>query len=30
MPARRENFAEQGRQGNLEQNTTNHGYQQDR
>jgi len=29
-PARRENFAEQGRHGNIEQNTTNQGYQQDR
>jgi hypothetical protein len=27
---RRENLKEQGRQGNIEQNTTNQGYQQDR
>ena len=27
---RRENLAEQGRQGNIKQNTTNQGYQQDR
>ena len=26
----RENLAEQGRQGNIKQNTTNQGYQQDR
>ena len=29
-PGRRENLAEQGRQGNIRQNTTNQGYQQDR
>jgi hypothetical protein len=29
-PAPRENLAEQGRQGNIKQNTTNQGYQQDR
>ncbi|CCD95940.1 conserved hypothetical protein [Bradyrhizobium sp. ORS 375] len=28
--AGRENFDTQGRQGNLKQNTTNQGYQQDR
>jgi hypothetical protein len=28
--ARRRNLAEQGRQGNIKQNTTNQGYQQDR
>jgi hypothetical protein len=27
---RRENLAEQGRQGNIKQNTTSQGYQQDR
>jgi hypothetical protein len=27
---RRRNLAEQGRQGNIKQNTTNQGYQQDR
>ena len=27
---RPENLAEQGRQGNIKQNTTNQGYQQDR
>lgn len=26
----RENFDQQGRQGNIKQNTTNQGYQQDR
>ena len=29
-PAPRNNLAEQGRQGNIRQNTTNQGYQQDR
>jgi len=29
-PAKPENFAEQGQQGNIKQNTTNQGYQQDR
>jgi hypothetical protein len=29
-PGTRENLAEQGRQGNIRQNTTNQGYQQDR
>ena len=29
-PGPRENLAEQGRQGNIKQNTTNQGYQQDR
>ena len=29
-PPERENLAEQGRQGNIKQNTTNQGYQQDR
>jgi hypothetical protein len=29
IPAR-ENFDQQGRQGNIKQNTTNKGYQQDR
>jgi hypothetical protein len=29
-PPRRDNFAEQGHQGNIKQNTTNQGYQQDR
>ena len=29
-PAPRENLAEQGRQGNIRQNTTNQGRQQDR
>jgi hypothetical protein len=29
VPAR-ENYAEQGRHGNIKQNTTNQGYQQDR
>jgi hypothetical protein len=29
-PPKRENLAEQGRQGNIKQNTTNQGYQQDR
>ena len=29
-PGRRENLAEQCRQGNIKQNTTNQGYQQDR
>jgi hypothetical protein len=29
-PPGRENFAEQGRHGNILQNTTNQGYQQDR
>lgn len=28
--ARQRNLAEQGRQGNIKQNTTNQGYQQDR
>jgi hypothetical protein len=28
--ARKRNLAEQGRQGNIKQNTTNQGYQQDR
>jgi len=27
---RPQNLGEQGRQGNIKQNTTNHGYQQDR
>jgi len=27
---RQRNFGEQGRQGNIKQNTTNQGYQQDR
>ena len=29
-PPARENMAEQGRQGNIRQNTTNQGHQQDR
>jgi hypothetical protein len=29
-PKERENFAQQGRQGNTKQNTTHPGYQQDR
>ena len=29
-PPKRKNLAEQGRQGNIKQNTTNQGYQQDR
>jgi|tagenome__1003787_1003787.scaffolds.fasta_scaffold18817062_2 hypothetical protein len=29
-PGRRENLGEQDRQGNIRQNTTNQGYQQDR
>jgi len=29
-PGTPENLAEQGRQGNIKQNTTNQGYQQDR
>jgi hypothetical protein len=29
-PAQRQNLAEQGRQGNIKQNTTNQGHQQDR
>jgi hypothetical protein len=29
-PSRPKNLAEQGRQGNINQNTTNQGYQQDR
>jgi hypothetical protein len=29
-PGPRENLDEQGRQGNIKQNTTNQGYQQDR
>jgi hypothetical protein len=29
-PPERKNLAEQGRQGNIKQNTTNQGYQQDR
>jgi hypothetical protein len=29
-PGARENLAEQDRQGNIHQNTTNQGYQQDR
>ena len=29
-PGIRENLREQGRQGNIHQNTTNQGYQQDR
>jgi len=29
-PDRKENLAEQGHQGNIKQNTTNQGYQQDR
>jgi hypothetical protein len=29
-PIERENLAEQGRQGNIRQNTRNQGYQQDR
>jgi hypothetical protein len=28
--SRKRNLAEQGRQGNIKQNTTNQGYQQDR
>jgi hypothetical protein len=30
IDAERENLAEQGRQGNIRQNTRNQGYQQDR
>lgn len=29
-PKARENYAEQGRHGNIKQNTTHQGYQQDR